>query len=124
MEQQVALEQSIEEGTLTKAKVIGLCATQLKSFLKQYGDLTEQSLVALGDEDLGNLNRVHQAFKPVFRKIQSLKVSSSSTLERVPEHELEAVKSLMIDIMSQAFELDVPLKVDASTGTNWLELKD
>jgi phosphate/sulfate permease len=90
IEQQVALEKSIEEGTLTKVKVIGLCATQLKSFMHQYGELVDQSLTALGDEDLGNLNRVNQAFKPVLRKIQSLKINSSNALERVPEHELEA----------------------------------
>jgi phosphate/sulfate permease len=90
MAQQVALEESIEQGTLTKAKVISLCATQLKTFLKHYGDLVDQSLVALRDEDLGNLNRVHQAYKPVYHKIESLKLNSSNALERVPEHELEA----------------------------------
>jgi phosphate/sulfate permease len=90
MEQQVALEESIEEGSLTKAKVINLCAAQLKTFLKKYGELVDQSLVALGDEDLGNLNRVHQAYKPVYDKILSLKMNSSNALERVPEHELEA----------------------------------
>lgn len=90
VDQQVALEESIEEGSLTKAKVINLCAAQLKTFLKQYGELVDQSLVALGDEDLGNLNRVHQAFKPVYQKIHSLKMNSSNALERVPEHELEA----------------------------------
>ncbi len=42
---------------------------------------------------------------------------------KVPESEIDAVKPLMIDIMSNAFKLDVPLKVDASTGYNWLELK-
>ena len=34
------------------------------------------------------------------------------------------VQPLMVEIMSNAFKLDVPLKVDASAGTNWLELKE
>ena len=41
----------------------------------------------------------------------------------VPEAELAQVKPLIIDVMSKAFKLDVPLKMDASTGYNWLELK-
>ena len=51
-----------------------------------------------------------------------LQVHDELLLE-VPEDELAQVKPLMIDIMSNAFKLDVPLKVDASTGYNWLELK-
>ena len=51
-----------------------------------------------------------------------LQVHDELVLE-VPEEELEEVKQLMVDIMSGAVKLDVPLKVDASTGTNWLELK-
>jgi DNA polymerase-1 len=52
-----------------------------------------------------------------------LQVHDELVLE-VPQEELEEVRPLMVDIMSHAFKLDVPLKVDDSTGTNWLELKD
>jgi DNA polymerase-1 len=51
-----------------------------------------------------------------------LQVHDELVLE-VPEEELAQVKPLMIDIMSGAVKLDVPLKVDPSTGINWLELK-
>jgi DNA polymerase-1 len=57
-----------------------------------------------------------------FRARMVLQVHDELVLE-VPHEELEEVKALMIEIMSQAFKLDVPLKVDASSGTNWLELK-
>ncbi len=40
------------------------------------------------------------------------------------EGELAQAKPLMMNIMSDAFKLDVPLKVDASTEYNWLELKE
>jgi DNA polymerase-1 len=58
-----------------------------------------------------------------YRARMVLQVHDELVLE-VPQDELEEVRSLMVDIMSNAFKLDVPLKVDASTGTNWLELKD
>ena len=52
-----------------------------------------------------------------------LQVHDELLLE-VPLAELDAVRDLVIETMSHAFSLDVPLKVDASTGHNWLELKD
>jgi DNA polymerase-1 len=42
----------------------------------------------------------------------------------VPEEEIDSVRPVVIDTMCEAFTLDVPLKVEASTGRNWLELKD
>jgi DNA polymerase I-like protein with 3'-5' exonuclease and polymerase domains len=42
----------------------------------------------------------------------------------VPEDELDIVREVVVDTMCDAFSLDVPLKVDASTGHNWLELKE
>ncbi len=66
--------------------------------------------------------RLHQALAPNYRARLILQVHDELILE-VPEEELEEVTALMIEIMSGAFKLDVPLKVDASSGTNWLELK-
>jgi DNA polymerase-1 len=51
-----------------------------------------------------------------------LQVHDELLLE-VPQEEIEEVRDLVIDRMSSAFELDVPLKVEAETGMNWLELK-
>lgn len=51
-----------------------------------------------------------------------LQVHDELVLE-VPEAEVTAVLPLTIDIMSHAYPLDIPLKVSASTGQNWLELK-
>lgn len=44
-------------------------------------------------------------------------------LLEAPEDEAEALPDLVVETMSNAFELDVPLKVEVSTGRNWLELK-
>jgi len=51
-----------------------------------------------------------------------LQVHDELLLE-VPPEELEQAKSLMEEIMSQAMELSVPLKVEVKTGRNWGEME-
>ena len=41
----------------------------------------------------------------------------------VPEEELEPVCDLVVETMENAYALSVPLKVDTSTGKNWMEMK-
>ncbi len=67
--------------------------------------------------------RLHDELMANYQARMILQVHDELLLE-VPEDELVQVKPLMIDIMSNAFKLAVPLKVDASTGYNWLELKE
>jgi DNA polymerase I len=52
-----------------------------------------------------------------------LQVHDELLLE-VPAAELDEVRDLVVTTMNSAYKLDVPLKVEASTGQNWLELKD
>ena len=66
--------------------------------------------------------QLHNELTDNYKARMILQVHDELLLE-VPEAELAQVKPLMIDVMSNAFKLDVPLKVDASTGYNWLELK-
>jgi len=66
--------------------------------------------------------QLHEALAN-FQARMVLQVHDELVLE-VPQEELEEVKPLMVGIMSNAYKLDVQLKVDASSGTNWLELKD
>ncbi len=41
----------------------------------------------------------------------------------VPEEELTRTRDLVVDTMENAYELDVPLKVDTAVGENWMEIK-
>jgi DNA polymerase-1 len=43
-------------------------------------------------------------------------------LFEVPEEEVEEMKSLVIDLMSSAVELCVPVKIDIKLGRNWGEM--
>jgi DNA polymerase-1 len=67
--------------------------------------------------------RLYGALQANYQARILLQVHDELVLE-VPEDELAAVEQLVIDTMSGAYPLDVPLKVDASSGYNWLELKD
>ena len=67
--------------------------------------------------------RLHDRLTADYQARLMLQVHDELVLE-VPEEELDAVRPLVRETMSNAFKLDVPLKVEASTGKNWLELKD
>ncbi|GAB4278027.1 MAG: DNA polymerase I [Candidatus Promineifilaceae bacterium] len=57
-----------------------------------------------------------------YRAQMLLQVHDELLLE-VPEDELAEMEQLVVNIMTSAYRLDVPLKVDVSYGRNWLELK-
>ncbi len=65
---------------------------------------------------------LHQRLSDGLRARMILQVHDELVLE-VPAEEVETVQTLVVETMSSAFKLDVPLKVEASTGNNWLELK-
>ena len=90
LKEQIAFEKSIDEGALTKEKLISLCNKQLKTFLTQFGTQVDTSLKGLKEEDLTILNHSYQTFKPVLDRVTRLKTISTNALDRVPESDLEA----------------------------------
>ncbi|GAB4158432.1 MAG: DNA polymerase I [Candidatus Promineifilaceae bacterium] len=66
--------------------------------------------------------RLHQALMEQFQGRMILQVHDELLLE-VPEAELDPVRDLVVDIMSNAYAMDVPLKVETGSGYNWLEIK-
>ena len=67
--------------------------------------------------------QLHKTLTADYQARLMLQVHDELVLE-VPDSEIESVRPLVTETMSGAFELDVPLKVEASVGRNWLELKD
>jgi DNA polymerase-1 len=65
---------------------------------------------------------LHEKLRP-YRAQMLLQVHDELLIE-LPEEELEEVRPFLVDTMCDAYELDVPLKVETSVGLNWLELKD
>ncbi|MCI0399591.1 MAG: DNA polymerase I [Chloroflexi bacterium] len=67
--------------------------------------------------------RLHQALVDNYRARLILQVHDELVLE-MPEEEVDEVRPVVVEIMCDAFSLDVPLKVETSVGRNWLELKE
>ena len=102
-DEQAALTAAMKDGVLTRAEAIDLCAQHLKTFLKQYTQLSERSIDALGKEDLSELNNVYKSFKPIQTRIENLKLNSSLSLDRVPENDLESghLYILVVDYLEE-----------------------
>ncbi len=66
--------------------------------------------------------RLHAELSERYRARMLLQVHDELLLE-LPVEEVEAVRPLVVEIMCDAYELDAPLRVEAETGANWLELK-
>lgn len=66
--------------------------------------------------------QLHKTLTQKYRARLLLQVHDELLLE-LPEEEVEEVQLLVIETMSNAYTLDVPLKVETSVGRNWLELK-
>ena len=66
--------------------------------------------------------RLHEKLSANYKAQMLLQVHDELIVE-VPNEELDEVKQLVVDTMRGAFELDVPLQVEADTGPNWYELK-
>jgi DNA polymerase-1 len=67
--------------------------------------------------------RLHQRLVARYRARMLLQVHDELVLE-APIEEVDRLRPLLVETMSSAFPLDVPLRVDTTTGRNWLELKD
>ena len=66
--------------------------------------------------------RLHEQLKQYRAKLL-LQIHDELILE-VPEDEVELIRPMLVETMSNAFALSVPLKVDVGFGRNWYELKD
>ena len=55
--------------------------------------------------------------------LMTLQVHDEIVLE-VAEDQLDAVKTLVVDVMENAYTMDVPLRANAQSGTNWRDMTD
>jgi DNA polymerase I len=68
-----------------------------------------------------NLDR--ELAKGTFAARMVLQVHDEVVLE-VPKLELDEVSALTREVMEQAYTLDIPLKVDAEVGEDWLDMHE
>lgn len=67
--------------------------------------------------------RLHRLLPAGGFQTQMLLQVHDELIFEAPEAEVAQVQSLIAETMSGAFQLDVPLKVEVSSGRTWLELK-
>jgi DNA polymerase-1 len=69
------------------------------------------------------LVRIHEALSEVHVASRLILQVHDEVLVEVPEAERATVGPMVIDIMRNAAELDVPLEVNVSWGTTWAAAK-
>jgi len=65
---------------------------------------------------------IHREIKKRNLKSKMLLQIHDELVFEVPQEEVEEMKSLVAEIMSQAIKLCVPLKIDIKLGKNWVEM--
>jgi len=67
--------------------------------------------------------RLHDALKQRKAGARMLLQVHDELLLEVPEEEMEEIAPLVRQTMGDAFELDVPIKVDVKVGPNWRDMR-
>ncbi len=67
--------------------------------------------------------RIHEKLEEGKYKSKMILQVHDELIFEVPESELERLKNMVLEEMSNAARLDIPLKVDCGTGRSWFEAK-
>jgi DNA polymerase-1 len=65
--------------------------------------------------------RIQAALPGTFPNARMLLQVHDELVFEAPKTDAEDLRKMVVDMMSNAYKLDVPLKVDAGTGENWSE---
>jgi len=103
VEAQKELDKAVDEGVLTKAKVIDMSIRHLTEILGAFIRILKNTFDGLATEDLEKLNTTYREFKQIERKTWQLKNGASAALDRLVENELEAghMYILVVDYLNE-----------------------
>ncbi|NND05082.1 MAG: inorganic phosphate transporter [Saprospiraceae bacterium] len=103
MDEQEAYEARLTDGEMSKVDVIHLFSEHLETFLNHFSTLIQQSIDALGKEDLKSFRETLKAFKPIQDKLHLLKMDASQVLDGVSDEELEVghLYMLVVDYLHE-----------------------
>jgi phosphate/sulfate permease len=90
LEEQIAFEKSLDEGTMSKAKVIEESTRYLNEILTIFNKLLKDTLKGLEKEDLPRLNKAFSEFRKVFKETEKRKNRINASLDRIDDNEIEA----------------------------------
>jgi phosphate/sulfate permease len=103
LEAQRELSKAMEQGLLSKAKVVELSVRHLTDILGSFIRLVRDTFDGLAGEDLSKLNATYKEFKEVEKRTWRLKASGSSTLDHLDEDAMEAghMYLLVVDYLNE-----------------------
>jgi len=91
MDEQLAFEKGIEEGTLSNEKIVELSINNMTKILDGLKKILDDTLNALAAEDLSNLNKIYKEFKEIQRRAEKIKRKASKSLDKVTDDQIESV---------------------------------
>ncbi|MBK8489953.1 MAG: inorganic phosphate transporter [Saprospirales bacterium] len=91
MEEELVLEKGIEEGTLTREKIIELSVDNMTQILGGVSKVLDDALEALEKENLANLNKTYQEFKEIERLSEKIKRRANKAIDKIEDDQIEMI---------------------------------
>ena len=91
IEEQVAVEKGLEEGTLTKEKLMKLSTDNMAQIFGGVCKVLDDTLEAMEKEDLAALNKTYQEFKDIERLSEKIKRGASKAIDKIDDDLIEMV---------------------------------
>jgi len=90
LEEQLAFEKSVDEGSLTKALALDLSTKNLTNVLGAFSEVLDNTLKHLSREDLVGLNKDYRDARNLNRECEKIRVSANKKIDLIDPEEIEA----------------------------------
>ncbi len=91
MEEQLAFEKAIEDGSLTKERIVKLSASNLNKILKNIGRILDDTLDGLANEDLTKLNSTYRELQSFENQTAYIKGRANEAIDKIDDDQIEAI---------------------------------
>ncbi len=97
-EEQLEYLKSLEEGPLTRGKVLKICTETLNKFLSSYSGLLTDTIDGLEKENLSKLSKTYKKFKKLHRRSSELRLMANNSLDQIEEDELDVAHLYILSV--------------------------
>ncbi len=97
-EDQMEFEKSLELGALTRENVINKNVKHMTGIIGSFNTLIDQTLDALGNEDLETLNKVYKKFSALYNKTAKLKLKAGKALNKIQDDDIEVGHAYILTV--------------------------
>lgn len=88
-EEQLEFLKSLEDGPMTRGRVLKLCSDKTYEYLSAYSGLIEDTIDGLESENLNKLNKTYKKFKKKHRQTGELRLAANNSLDQIEDEELD-----------------------------------